>query len=214
MLLNKQLSKSYMAHYALSSRILLVKLHCKPLNLTLIHSLTSTSTVEDIYELYHDLVVAYNHCRNQDMQFIMSDLNNKVGKEQDPLNVTVGLHGFGDRNNRWWSTHDQVILNTWCQHNQRHLYTWKNPGDGIRNQIDYIKYAISQLCYKSNSGADCGSDHNTIVATVRVKLRKIMGTKSQPKLQRDSNSVNKCQQVSVTWLEQTKWKHDIHNSAI
>ena len=36
MLLNKQMSKSYMAHYAISSRILLVRPHCKPFNLRLI----------------------------------------------------------------------------------------------------------------------------------------------------------------------------------
>ena len=33
--------------------------------------------------------------------------------------------------------------------------------------------------------ADCGSDHNPIVVTVRVKLRKLMRKKSQPKLQTD-----------------------------
>ena len=38
----------------------------------------------------------------------------------------------------WCDTHEQVIMNTWFQHHQRHLYTWKSPGDGVRNQIDYI----------------------------------------------------------------------------
>ena len=50
-----------------------------------------------------------------------------VGKEQDPLNITVGPHGLGERNERgdlwteWCSTHDQVTLNTWFQHHQRHI---------------------------------------------------------------------------------------------
>ena len=146
MLLKKQRSKSYMAHYTISSRILLVKLHCKPFNITLIqvYTPTNTSTVEDIDELYHDLEVAYKHCKSQDMRIIMGHLNAKVGKEQDPLNVTVGPHDLGERNERgdlwteWCSPHDQVILNTWFQHYLRHLYTWKSPGDGTRNQIDYI----------------------------------------------------------------------------
>ena len=57
MLLTNQISKSYMVHYAISNRILL--LHCKPFNLTLIqvYAPTSTSTVEDIDELYDDLVI-------------------------------------------------------------------------------------------------------------------------------------------------------------
>ena len=29
-------------------------------------------------------------------------------------------------------------MNTWFQHHKRHLYTWESPGDGVRNQIDYI----------------------------------------------------------------------------
>ena len=73
MLLNKEMSKSHMAQYAISSRILLVKLQCKTLNLTLIqvYAPTSTSTVEDIDELYDDLEVAYEHCKSQDIIIIM-----------------------------------------------------------------------------------------------------------------------------------------------
>ena len=102
MLLNKQMSKSYMAHYAISSRILLVKLHSEPFNLTLIqvYAPTSTSTVEDIDELYDDLEVEYKHWKSQDMIIIMGDLNAKVGKEEDSLNVTVGPHSIGERNER------------------------------------------------------------------------------------------------------------------
>ena len=157
------------------------------------------------------------------MIIIMGDLNAKIGKEQDPLNVTVGPHGLGERNERgdlwteWCSTHDQVILNTWFQHHQKHPYTWKSPGDGTSNQIDYI--TINER-FRNSVTQDCGSDHNKIMATVRVKLRKLMRNNSQPKLQTDlkmsidRNSVNKCQHVCLTWLEQTKWKHDTQNSAI
>jgi len=197
MLLNKRVSKSYMAHYAISSRILIVKLHCKPFDMTLVqvYAPTSSSTLEEIDAFYNDLEDAYNHCKSQDMVIIMGDLNAKVGKEQDPLRVIVGPHGLGERNERgdlwteWCTTHDQVIMNTWFQHHQRHLYTWKSPGDGVRNQIDYItinkrfRNAVTQV--KSYPGADCGSDHNPIVATLRVKLRKLQKQKSQPKLQTD-----------------------------
>ena len=34
------------------------------------------------------------------MIIIMGDLNARVGKEQDPLNVTVGPHDLGDSNER------------------------------------------------------------------------------------------------------------------
>ena len=77
-------------------------------------------------------------------------------------------------------------MNTWFQHHQRHLYTWKSPGDGVRNQIDYItmnkmfRNAITQV--KGYPGADCGSDHVPIVATMKVKLRTLKMKKEDVKL--------------------------------
>ena len=75
MLLNKQMSKSYMTHYEISSSILLVILHCKPFNLTLIQAYapTVTITVKDIDELYDDREVEYKHCKSQYMIIIMGD---------------------------------------------------------------------------------------------------------------------------------------------
>ena len=65
-----------------------------------------------------------------------------------------------------------MISNTWFQHHQRYLYAWKSPGDCTRNQIDYItinepiRNSVTKV--KSHPGADCGSDQNPIVATVKV----------------------------------------------
>ena len=93
----------------------------------------------------------------------------------------VGGHGLGERNERgdlwveWCTTHEQVIMNTWSQHHQRHLYTWKSQGDCIQNQIYYItinrrfRNSIHQV--KGYPGADCGSDHVPIVATIKVRLK-------------------------------------------
>ena len=78
-------------------------------------------------------------------------------------------------------------MNTWFQHHQRHLYTWKSPGDGIRYQIDYItmnkrfRNAITQV--KGYPGADCGSDNVQIVATMKVRLRTLKRKKADVKLQ-------------------------------
>ena len=56
-------------------------------------------------------------------------MNAKVGSEQDPLKEIAGGHVLGERIERdnlrveWCITHEQVIMNTWFQHHQRHLYT-------------------------------------------------------------------------------------------
>ena len=64
-----------MAHYVISSRILLVKLHCKPFNITLIqvYAPTSTGSVEYINEFYDDLEVAYKHYKSQDMIIVTAN---------------------------------------------------------------------------------------------------------------------------------------------
>ena len=129
-------------------------------------------------------------CGSQEMKIVMGDLNEKVGTEQDPLREVVGRYGLGNRNERgdmwvdWCMTHDQVIMNTWFQHHKRLLYTWKSPGDGVRNQIDYItinkRFRNSILQVKGYPG---GSDHVPMVATLRMKLRMLKQKKAGDKLE-------------------------------
>ena len=126
---------------------------------------------------------------------VMGDLNANVGTEQDPQKVVVGQHGLGERNERgdlwvdWCTTHKQVIMNTWFQHEKQHLYTWKCPGEKTINQIDIItinqRGRNSILHVKGCPEADCASDYVPVIATMRVKLRKMKITKTVKKLQFD-----------------------------
>ncbi len=195
LLLNKRVSKSVMGYYALSDRILLVKLFSKPFNVSIIqlYAPTSACSDDDIEQFYDDLNKAYKHCGSQDVIVVMGDLNAKVGNEQDPMKEIVGPHGLGERNERgdmwvdWCVAHNQVIMNTWFQHHVRRLYTWKSPGDGIRNQIDYItinkrfRNSIQQV--KGYPGADCGSDHVLLVSLLKLNLKILPKKKSLPKLE-------------------------------
>ena len=75
-------------------------------------------------------------------------------------------------------------MNTWFQHPKIHLYTWKSPGDGVRNQIDYItinkRFRNSFLQVKGYPGADGGGDH---VPTLRMKPRMLKQKKADEKLE-------------------------------
>ena len=70
-----------------------------------------------------------------------------------------------------------VIANTLFQQYKRRLYTWISPDGQYRNQIDYIR--CSQRCRssiesaKTRPGADCGSDHELLMAKFRLKLKKV-----------------------------------------
>ena len=127
-------------------RILLVKIHGQSFHPSIIkvYAPTIASTEEEIEDLYSDLEDVYDKCGNKDIVIVMGNMIAKVGSEQDPLKTIVGCHGLGKRNKRgdlwveWCRTHEQVIMKRWSQHHQRHLYTWKSPGNCVRNQIVYI----------------------------------------------------------------------------
>ena len=148
-------------------------------------------SVWEIYVFY--IKYCIKKAGRQAMTIVMGDLNAKVGNDQDPLLEVVGRHGLGNHNERadiwvdWCTTHDKVITNTWFQHHNRHLYTWKSLGDGVRNQIDYItinnRFRNSILQVKGYLGTDGGSDHVPIVATLILKVRKLYTQKSVNKLQ-------------------------------
>ena len=69
-----------------------------------------------------------------------------------------------------------VIANTLFQQHKRRLYTWTSPDGQHRNQIDYIlcsqKWSSIQSA-KARLGADCGSDHEVLIAKFRLKLNKV-----------------------------------------
>ena len=73
-----------------------------------------------------------------------------------------------------------VIANTLFQQHKRRLYTWTSPYGQHRNQIDYIlcrqRWRSSIQSAKTRLGADCGSDHELLIATFRLKLKKVRKT--------------------------------------
>ena len=70
-----------------------------------------------------------------------------------------------------------VIANTLFHQHKRRLYTWTSSDGQYRNQIDYIlcsqRWRSSIQTAKTRPGADCGSDHELLIATFRLKLKKV-----------------------------------------
>ena len=64
-------------------------------------------------------------------------------------------------------------MQTPSSNNLRQLYTWTSPDD----QIDYIlcsqRWRSSIQSAKIRLGADCGSDHELLIARFRLKLKKV-----------------------------------------
>ena len=70
-----------------------------------------------------------------------------------------------------------VIANTLFQQHNNRLYTWTLPDGQHRNQINYIlcsqRLRSSIQSAKTRLEADCRSDHELLIAKLRLKLKKI-----------------------------------------
>src|SRR5574337_538964 len=70
-----------------------------------------------------------------------------------------------------------VITNTLFQQHKRKRYTGTSPDGQHQNHIDYIlcsqRWRSSIQSAKTRPGADCGSDHEFLIAKFRLKLKKV-----------------------------------------
>ena len=112
--------------------------------------------------------------------FIIGDWNAKVGSQETP--GVTGKFGLGVWNEagqrliQFCQENALVIANTLFQQHTRRLYTWTSPDGQHQNEIDYIlcsqRWRSSIPSAKTRLGADCGSDHELLIAKFRLKLKK------------------------------------------
>ena len=117
----------------------------------------------------------------KDILFIIGDWNAKVGNQEIP--GVTGKFGLGIQNEagqrlaEFCQKNTLVIANTHFQQHKGQLYTWTSPDDQYRNQIDYIlcskRWRSSMQLAKIRPRADCGSDHEVLIAESRLKLKKV-----------------------------------------
>ena len=112
--------------------------------------------------------------------FIIGDWNAKVGSQETPgVTGTFGLgvqNEAGQRLIEFWQENTLVIEKTLFQQYMRRLYTWTSPDGQPQNQIDYIlcsqRWRSSIQSAKTRPGADCGSDHELLIANSDWNWRK------------------------------------------
>ena len=70
-----------------------------------------------------------------------------------------------------------VTANTLFQQRKRRLYTWTSPDGQHQNQTDYIlcsqRWRSTIQSAETRPGADCGSDHELLIAKFRLKLKNV-----------------------------------------
>ena len=126
-------------------------------------------------------------------------------KSQETPGV-IGKFGLGMRNEagqrliEFSQENALVIANTLFQQHKRRLYTWTSPDGQHRNQIHYILCSKRWRSFiqsaKTRAGADCGSDHEPLIAKFRLKLKKV-GKTTRP-FRYDLNQIPYNYTVEVT----------------
>ena len=95
----------------------------------------------------------------------------------------------------------------------RRLYTGTSPDGQHQNQTDYMlcsqRWKSSIQSAKTRPGADCGPDHELLIAKIRLKLKKV-GKTAMP-FRHDLNLIRYNYTVGVT--NRFKGLHLIDKSA-
>ena len=117
----------------------------------------------------------------KDVLFIIGDWNAKVGSQETPgVTGTFGLgmqNEAGQRLIEFGQENALVIANTLFQQHKRSLYTWTAPDGQHQNETDYIlcsqRWRSCIQSTKTRLGADCGSDHELLIAKFRLTFKKV-----------------------------------------
>ena len=119
--------------------------------------------------------------------FVLQLLIHLFGKGEGEHGRDVGKYGHGRRNERgeklveFCKEKKLMVTNTWFEQENRRRYTWKQPGDTNRYQLDYIlvrqryRNSVKKSC--SYPGADVGSDHNLVMMKIKVKHKVLKKAK-------------------------------------
>ena len=90
-------------------------------------------------------------------------------KESEKVGFEV-QNEAGQRLTEFCQENALFIANTLFRQHKRKLYTWTSPDGQHRNQTDYIlcsqRWRSSIQSAKTRLGADCGSDHELLIANI------------------------------------------------
>ncbi|XP_008482566.1 craniofacial development protein 2-like [Diaphorina citri] len=187
-IVDKEIDQCVTGFIPISDRVMMLSISSTEgvINVIQVYAPTVDKPDEDVEAFYDDIKTVLKTTKRHDITIILGDFNAKVG------NIIVdgctGAFGLGIRNERgdrlieFCQNEEMVLTNTTFKLPKRRLYTWKSPADGIngnivRNQIDYIlirkRFRNSVKSVKTYPGADVSSDHNPVIAEIKIKLKKV-----------------------------------------
>ena len=182
-IVNKRVQNAVLGCNLKNDRLISVHFQGKPSSITviLVYAPTSNAEEAEVGRFYEDLQDLPELTPKKDVLFIIGDWNAKVGSQETP--GVMGKFGHGVQNEagqrllELCQENALVIASTFFQQHKRRLYTWTSPDGQHQNQIDCIlcsqRWRSSIQSAKTRHGADCGSDHELLIAKFRLKLKKL-----------------------------------------
>ena len=188
-MVNKRVQNAVLGCNPKNDRMISVRFQGKPFNITVIQVYAPTRNAEEaeVEWFYEDLWDLLELTPKKDVLFIIGDWNAKVESQEIP-GVTgkfdLGVQNeAGQRLIEFCQENILVIANTLFQQHKKRLYTWTSSDGQHWNQMDYIlcsqRWRSSIQSAKTRPGADCGSDHELLIAKFRLKL-KTVGKTTRP----------------------------------
>ena len=201
MIISQKTVKSLESWNPVNDRIMTARFHSRYIKTTLIQVYAPTNDADDDTkdDFYDQLQKTVDEVPGHDMLIIMGDLNAKVGLPQEEEEEIIGMHGLkcerndnGERFVDFCTAHRCPIMTTMFPHKDIHKYTWTSPDGKYRNQIDHFavraKFRKSVRNVRAYRGADAASDHNLIIMSLKLKLKRAHG-KTTPRKTFETNKL-------------------------
>ncbi|XP_025098384.1 uncharacterized protein LOC112566419 [Pomacea canaliculata] len=192
---NRQLGVGFLVHNRaaaavlswepISSRLATIRIAARPRNVSVIvaHAPHADRGDNEVEVFYEQLEETMRGIPKKDFLAVVGDWNAKVGPDAfEKWAGTVGQYGLGTTNDRGWrllefaGTHKMTLANTLFPHKPSRLATWTSPDGAVKNQIDYVlipqscRSGLLQAGTRVYPGADIGSDHKLVMASLRLKV--------------------------------------------
>jgi len=177
--MHKRATGTMTGYEPICERIISVRLNAKQRKITLVqvYAPTTAATEVETEHFYEQLSRTLRNVNKGGMTFVIGDFNAKLGSDVSLSTGSFGLgitNEAGERLKDFCIEHELMAANTFFKQHPRWLYKWMSPDGQFRNQTDYswstleIMYGISNC--KTYPGANCDSDHNLLVASIKIQF--------------------------------------------
>ena len=177
-MVNKRVWNAVLGCNIKNDRMIFVCLQGKPFNITIIQIYAPTSNAEEA-----EVEVSIRSFRTNTQKrcpFHYRGLEHKSRKSRNTWSNRQiwpwNTEWRGQRVTEFCQENTLVIANTLFQKHKTRLYTRTSPDGQYRNQIDILciqRWRCSIQSAKTIPGADCGSDHEQLIAKFKLKLKKV-----------------------------------------